>query len=333
MSEGRQNVVIVQGAESNGLGIAGFVLSLLGLITCGLFGPLGFLVSLFGLAYRPRGFAVAGLVLGGLTTGIFAFFGFALLSTLFAAVTGIQFAASEASNSLRMKASNLQIVNEFKEFGAIPSTEKGNDIINENRSKSQPFTGYQRVDEFQYKLTVAGLDRELGTEDDRTEAFDIREQVREYQEFIDLAASDKEQEPSVPTPKPKAKVAPTNAQPEAVAQEPDPPKMPRQIPLLMPSTPTDTDLSEAPTIEDASSKKFNRQPSALTGSIEFDNEPERLWQSIDGKFSTNATLLKFDRDKEEVSLRKQDGTKITVPIKTLSLDDRNYIRRQARQAE
>ena len=333
MSEGRQNVVIVQGAESNGLGIAGFVLSLLGLVSCGLFGPLGFLVSLFGLAYRPRGFAVAGLVLGGLTTGIFAFFGFAVLSTLFAAVTGIQLAASETSNSLRMKASNMQIVNEFKEFGAIPSTEKGNDIINAERSESQPFTGYQRVDQFQYKLTVAGLDRELGTEDDRTETFDIREEVRGYKDFIELAASDKEQEPSATTPKPKAKAAPPNAKPEAVAQELELPKTPRQIPLLMPSTPTDTDLSEAPTIEDATSKKFNRQPSALTGSIDFETEPKRLWQSIDGKFSTTATLLKFDRDKDEVSLRKQDGTKITVPIKTLSLDDRNYIRGQARKAE
>jgi len=344
MNEGRRNVVFVQGAESNGLGIAGFVLSLLGLVSCGLFGPLGFLVSLFGLAYRPRGLAVAGLVLGGLTTGIFAFFGFALLSTMFAAITGIQIAANEASNSLRMTASNMRVINEFKEFGAIPSTTKGKDLVNADREGSQPFTGYQRVDEFRYKLTVAGPDGELGTEDDRTESFDIRKEVPDYQEIMELLAWEKEQENNTPptTSKPMNEPDTSHADPPAVTATPmrSPSPSPATMPHRTSSQPIETDLSDASTIEEATRNGVfnlddmeNRKPKPLTGIVEFENENERTWQSLDGNFSTTAILLKFDRDKDEVQLKKTDGSEITVPIKTLSFDDRNYIRGQAREAE
>lgn len=93
------------------------------------------------------------------------------------------------------------------------------------------------------------------------------------------------------------------------------------------------DTGNLPTIEEAASSPSNRQPKALTGVVDFEKETERTWQSLDGKFSTTATLLKFDRDKSEVQLRKSDGSEIAVPIKTLSLNDRNYIRGQAREAE
>ncbi|GAB4521092.1 MAG: hypothetical protein Tsb0013_24510 [Phycisphaerales bacterium] len=49
---------------SNGLGLAGFILSLVGLLSCGLLTPLGVLFSLIGLRREPRGFAIAGTVIG-----------------------------------------------------------------------------------------------------------------------------------------------------------------------------------------------------------------------------------------------------------------------------
>jgi|GEM_PF-3387782 len=52
-------------APSNSLGVAGFVVSLTGLIaTCGALSPIGLLLSFFALFRRPRGFALAGFVLG-----------------------------------------------------------------------------------------------------------------------------------------------------------------------------------------------------------------------------------------------------------------------------
>lgn len=56
--------VVVNQAQGNGLGIAGFVVSLLGFFTCGLLCPIGLILSFIGLFKAPRGFAVAGTLLG-----------------------------------------------------------------------------------------------------------------------------------------------------------------------------------------------------------------------------------------------------------------------------
>jgi len=63
---------------TNGLGVAGFALSLTGLIACGgLLCPIGLILSLFGLTKEPRGFAIAGTIigfLGSVLAGIVLFF-------------------------------------------------------------------------------------------------------------------------------------------------------------------------------------------------------------------------------------------------------------------
>lgn len=48
---------------SNGLGIAGFTLGILGLFTFGLLSPIGLILSFFGLFKKPRGFAAAGFAM------------------------------------------------------------------------------------------------------------------------------------------------------------------------------------------------------------------------------------------------------------------------------
>lgn len=54
-----------QPPPSNGLGVAGFVVSLSGLIVClGLTSPVGLILSLIALAKEPRGFAIAGSITG-----------------------------------------------------------------------------------------------------------------------------------------------------------------------------------------------------------------------------------------------------------------------------
>lgn len=55
--------------ESNSLGVAGFVISLIGLVlTGGVLCPIGLILSLVALGRRPRGFAIAGTILGLLGT-------------------------------------------------------------------------------------------------------------------------------------------------------------------------------------------------------------------------------------------------------------------------
>jgi hypothetical protein len=54
---------------TNGLGIAGFVVSLVGLLgTGGLLCPIGLIMSLIALGRQPKGFAIAGVVIGLLGT-------------------------------------------------------------------------------------------------------------------------------------------------------------------------------------------------------------------------------------------------------------------------
>jgi hypothetical protein len=48
---------------TNGLGIAGFTLGILGLFTFGLLSPIGLILSFFGLFKKPRGFAAAGFAM------------------------------------------------------------------------------------------------------------------------------------------------------------------------------------------------------------------------------------------------------------------------------
>lgn len=55
--------------ERNSLGMAGFVVSLVGLVcSLGVLSPVGLIISLFALGRKPRGFAIAGVVIGALGT-------------------------------------------------------------------------------------------------------------------------------------------------------------------------------------------------------------------------------------------------------------------------
>jgi hypothetical protein len=60
----QQNVVYVRSEASNGMGLAGFIISLVGLMSCGLVSPIGLVLSWIGLSKEPKGLAIAGLVLG-----------------------------------------------------------------------------------------------------------------------------------------------------------------------------------------------------------------------------------------------------------------------------
>jgi len=84
-------VVYVRQA-TNGMGLAGFIISLVGWVSCGLLCPIGLVMSLIGLRRRPRGFAVAGVVLGALGSiwGVVAVFfgGLAMLISCGGALCG-----------------------------------------------------------------------------------------------------------------------------------------------------------------------------------------------------------------------------------------------------
>jgi len=85
----------------NGLGIAGFICSLIGVVSCGLLSPIGLILSIVAMFREPRGFAIAGLVLGLIgsfwaliMTLVVASIGFAVIAAVFA--TGFSLKPLEA---------------------------------------------------------------------------------------------------------------------------------------------------------------------------------------------------------------------------------------------
>jgi hypothetical protein len=65
-------VVEPEPAPTNLVGVSGFVMSLVSLLTAGLLSPLAFLVSLIGLAWRPRQYAAMGVVISLMGCGLLA---------------------------------------------------------------------------------------------------------------------------------------------------------------------------------------------------------------------------------------------------------------------
>lgn len=80
--------VIVEGTHSNGLGTAGFIIALLGLIFCWvpvvdvILWLLGFVFSIIGMFKAPRGMAIAGLILSLIIIIIILIFASAIYGTL-----------------------------------------------------------------------------------------------------------------------------------------------------------------------------------------------------------------------------------------------------------
>lgn len=107
--------------RSNGLGIAGFIVSLLGLLSCGLLAPVGLLLSFIALFKRPRGFAVAGFIIGligciwGIIALVLGFFGLVL------GAAGIAKAAPYIQTEIRMAHVADVVASHKNADGTIPT--------------------------------------------------------------------------------------------------------------------------------------------------------------------------------------------------------------------
>lgn len=113
-----QQTVVIQSAPSNGLGVAGFVTSLVSLfLSCGLLSPVSMLLSLIGLMKRPRGFAIAGSIISGLQLLIILAVGLGPIL----AVVGIGAAAHAEQKELfeDNRTEILQTLRTTKEYGDI----------------------------------------------------------------------------------------------------------------------------------------------------------------------------------------------------------------------
>ena len=160
---------VVQPSATNGLGIAGFIVSLVGLVaTCGVLCPLGLLLSLFGLLKRPRGLAIAGTIIGLIGTAFIALF-VGYVAT--AAVRETHAAEREAKTAVTVAAlaEAEQIIEMHRiDTGKLPGGIEGNKLLVDLSDGWGGSIRYDLEDDHTYLVRSPGEDGEFDTPDDIT---------------------------------------------------------------------------------------------------------------------------------------------------------------------
>ncbi|HED53909.1 MAG TPA: hypothetical protein ENJ00_06875 [Phycisphaerales bacterium] len=167
---------------TNTLGIVGFILSLLGFVgTCGLLSPIGLILSIIALRREPKGFAIAGLILGILGTIVFALamlifgvFALAFVGLLAAGITLSVPNLTTYSEIIQIEAAVEQYAK--NNGGALPdslTTAIGSNTELATDYWDQPYV-YESLDSGQFRITSLGADGIAGTEDDITFTYDLK---------------------------------------------------------------------------------------------------------------------------------------------------------------
>jgi hypothetical protein len=157
--------VVINPQPTNGLGLAGFITSLVGLVTCGVLSPIGLLLSLIGLMKPPRGFAVAGAIIGAVGSIWMAIAGFAIVM----AALGIGAAAKQVADYVAAHQSArqayLQIEQQRTQTGSVPTSAAANAIA---AKFTDPWGMALRAEVSGEEIIVrsAGRDKKFDTSDD-----------------------------------------------------------------------------------------------------------------------------------------------------------------------
>lgn len=162
-------------AQGNTMGLVGFILSLVGLLSCGLLCPVGLVLSIIGLKREPRGLAVAGTVIGGIgSLGIVI--GVLFFGAMIAACGG----AIAAGGGFKSFSDMLVIQQEVERYqsanGTLPSAMNqltGVPQASLTDSWGTPYILTLSADGKSLELRSAGADKAMNTTDDLK--FDLKD--------------------------------------------------------------------------------------------------------------------------------------------------------------
>ena len=185
------------GAKSeNPAGLSGFIVSLIGLFLCGIPSIIGVIISAIGLRKEPRGFAIAGLIIGliGLLEaaagGYMAYQGFQAIDSL-----GITFREVLATTQLNVAA--IEVGHEWERLARIPTQEEGQQIVNGKRDMTGNSILYE-TDGSSFSLRSAGEDGVLDTDDDVTVGpFSDMQSVKDLEDEFEIEPSDADLVPPI----------------------------------------------------------------------------------------------------------------------------------------
>jgi type II secretory pathway pseudopilin PulG len=156
---------VVMTPPQNGLGIAGFVTSLVGMLTCGVLSPVGLILSLIALVKPPRGFAIAGTIIGIVGSIWVVLAGFAMV----AAALGIRTAAKAVEDYVTAyqsaRQAYVQIDQQRTRSGQAPTSADADAVA---AKFTDPWgTAYRgEVSDGFIVIRSAGRDKKFDTNDD-----------------------------------------------------------------------------------------------------------------------------------------------------------------------
>lgn len=155
-------------APRNSLGTAGFLISLFSPLTLGLIAPLGLLLSLLALRKSPRGWAFAGVLLGGTISAIVGSIGYAGYAGC------MEGHRRHVKHQARVSIQEAEaLIEEYRaDFGILPDGVEGNKKIIQ-REITDPwgeFVSYERASDG-YRIRSAGPDGKFETDDDPKSKF------------------------------------------------------------------------------------------------------------------------------------------------------------------
>ena len=157
--------VVIQREQKNTIGMVGFVLSIVAILTCGVLFPLSLLFSVIGLFYKPKAYAVAGTVISGVAVAVFAAAWVLFIGAFFAAAGAV----SAVSATMDVQSAKMKIGIFESTQQRLPSDKELTEILNEiGAGESMRFS---RPDDATIELVHRGLDGQFETADDLKEVY------------------------------------------------------------------------------------------------------------------------------------------------------------------
>jgi type II secretory pathway pseudopilin PulG len=160
-----QPTVVVAHPPSNNLGLAGFITSLLGIVSCGVLAPIGLLLSLIGLFKQPRGFAIAGTIIGLIGSIFLAIAGFTIVAGLLGLGTAVKNAAEALAAEQIARQAYVQLEQQ-KQTGKAIDTNAANLVVSAHKDPWGTPLRAEVAADGGITIITAGRDKKFDTADD-----------------------------------------------------------------------------------------------------------------------------------------------------------------------
>jgi hypothetical protein len=151
--------------EFNGWGVAGFVTAILGIFTCGFLHPLSLLISLVGLMWKPRGLAIAGVIISVLGSGFLMISGYALVLGFLGMKEFVTEEGKRFNTNTTLSEAAQVIERHQASTGELPDPIEGNKLLMEMQDAWGQSLRYETSDR-KFVIRSAGPDRQMNTADD-----------------------------------------------------------------------------------------------------------------------------------------------------------------------